>query len=93
MDTILESAELRDASNRGQGLIVSGCLPQRFRDELPKLLPEVDAFVGIDQVARITMAEANHGPTRLFGRFDHAGNRLVFRDRDADGLPGQGLHE
>src|SRR6267378_7502343 len=39
VDTILESAELREAKNRGQGLIVSGCLPQRFRDELPKLLP------------------------------------------------------
>src|ERR1043165_9123899 len=52
VDTILESAELREAKNRGQGLIVSGCLPQRFRDELPKLLPEVDAFMGIDQVAR-----------------------------------------
>jgi ribosomal protein S12 methylthiotransferase len=54
VDTILESAEVRDARNRGQGLIVSGCLPQRFRDELPKLLPEVDAFMGIDQVARVT---------------------------------------
>jgi ribosomal protein S12 methylthiotransferase len=54
VDTILESAEVRNASNRGQGLIVSGCLPQRFRDELPKLLPEVDAFIGIDQVTRIT---------------------------------------
>src|SRR5437764_15420875 len=52
VDTILESAELREAKNRGQGLIVSGCLPQRFRNELPKLLPEVDAFMGIDQVAR-----------------------------------------
>ena len=31
VDTILESAELREAKNRGQGLIVSGCLPQRFR--------------------------------------------------------------
>ena len=51
VDTILESAELREAKNRGQGLIVSGCLPQRFREELPKLLPEVDAFMGIDQVA------------------------------------------
>src|SRR3954470_10387867 len=51
VDTILESAELREAKNRGQGLVVSGCLPQRFRDELPKLLPEVDAFMGIDQVA------------------------------------------
>ena len=53
VDTILESAELREARNRGQGLIVSGCLPQRFREELPKLLPEVDAFMGIDQVAQV----------------------------------------
>ncbi len=54
VDTILQSAELREAQNRGQGLIVSGCLPQRFREELPKLLPEVDAFMGIDQVAQVT---------------------------------------
>jgi ribosomal protein S12 methylthiotransferase len=53
VDTILESAELREAQNRGQGLIVSGCLPQRFRNDLPKLLPEVDAFMGIDQVADV----------------------------------------
>ncbi len=53
VDTILESAEVRAAKNRGQSLIVSGCLPQRFRDELPKLLPEVDAFMGIDQVAEV----------------------------------------
>src|SRR3954463_11222101 len=53
VDTILESAELREAKNRGQGLIVAGCLPQRFRDELPKLLPEVDAFMGIDRVAQV----------------------------------------
>src|SRR5215475_2216838 len=54
VDAILESAEVRAASNRGQSLIVSGCLPQRFRDELPKLLPEVDAFMGIDQVAQVS---------------------------------------
>ena len=53
VDTILESAAVREARNRGQGLIVSGCLPQRFRDELPKLFPEVDAFMGIDQVADV----------------------------------------
>jgi ribosomal protein S12 methylthiotransferase len=45
---------VREANNRGQGLVVSGCLPQRFRDELPNLLPEVDAFMGIDQVANVT---------------------------------------
>src|SRR5580704_1259859 len=54
VDAILQSAELREAKNRGQGLIVSGCLPQRFREELPKLMPEVDAFMGIDQVAQVT---------------------------------------
>ncbi|HEY6229271.1 MAG TPA: 30S ribosomal protein S12 methylthiotransferase RimO [Verrucomicrobiae bacterium] len=53
VDAILESSELREAQNRGQGLIVSGCLPQRFREELPKLLPEVDAFMGIDQVEQV----------------------------------------
>jgi ribosomal protein S12 methylthiotransferase len=54
VDAILESADVRDAKNRGQSLIVSGCLPQRFREELPKLLPEVDAFMGIDQVTRVS---------------------------------------
>ena len=54
VDTILESAELREAKNRGQGLIVSGCLPQRFREQLPALLPEVDVFMGIDQVTQVT---------------------------------------
>src|SRR5436190_14289146 len=53
VDAILESAQLREAQNRGQALIVSGCLPQRFRDELPAILPEVDAFMGIDQVAQV----------------------------------------
>src|SRR5579884_1950669 len=53
VDAILQSAELREAHHRGQGLIVSGCLPQRFREELPKLLPEVDAFMGIDQVTQV----------------------------------------
>ncbi len=54
VDTILESAAVREARHRGQGLIVAGCLPQRFGDELPRLLPEVDAFMGIDQVTKIT---------------------------------------
>jgi ribosomal protein S12 methylthiotransferase len=38
-----------------QKLIVAGCMAQRFQNELPELLPEVDAFIGLDQVA--TLAE------------------------------------
>src|SRR5437773_6943510 len=59
VDAILQSAELREAKNRGQGLIVSGCLPQRFREDLPTLLPEVDAFMGIDQVTEVTQIVQN----------------------------------
>ncbi len=54
VDAILESSEIRQRDHPTQGLIVSGCLPQRFRDDLPKLLPEVDAFMGIDQVAQVS---------------------------------------
>ena len=52
IEAILESAQARARTHPAQGLIVAGCLPQRFRDDLPKLLPEVDAFMGIDQVAQ-----------------------------------------
>ena len=34
-----------------QKLIVSGCLAQRYQSELARELPEVDAFVGLDEVA------------------------------------------
>ncbi|PWU17629.1 MAG: 30S ribosomal protein S12 methylthiotransferase RimO [Verrucomicrobia bacterium] len=54
IDTILESDELRKNTRPDQGLIVAGCLTQRFRAQLPKLLPEVDAFMGIDQVTEVT---------------------------------------
>jgi ribosomal protein S12 methylthiotransferase len=78
VDTILESGEVRTAKNRGQSLIVSGCLPQRFREELPKLLPEVDAFMGIDQVAQVgdivRQAMAKRAE-RLAGAKPAAGNK------------------
>src|SRR5712671_8176198 len=91
VDTILESAQVREAQNRGQALIVSGCLPQRFRDELPRLLPEVDAFMGIDQVAQVsavvqqalqhrTRRTANAQPERRNSAFQTAA-RLAELDR------------
>src|SRR5436853_4603354 len=74
VDAILESSELREAKNRGQGLIVSGCLPQRFRDDLPRLLPEVDAFMGIDQVAKVCNIVRQAFEHRA-GRTQHAERR------------------
>ncbi len=54
VEAILESAAVREARHRRQALVVAGCLPQRYRDKLPGLLPEVDAFMGIDQITQIT---------------------------------------
>ena len=97
VDTILESAEVREAKNRGQALIVSGCLPQRFRDELPKLLPEVDAFMGIDQVAdapriveeTIARRRANHQARRQASsdRGQEIKTRLAEAERSVNPTP------
>jgi len=51
---ILEAHQQRGLSRRPhQKLIVSGCMSQRFAKELHNELPEVDAFVGLDQVAQL----------------------------------------
>jgi ribosomal protein S12 methylthiotransferase len=39
--------------NRGQKLIVAGCMSQRFSKDLPNAMPEVDAFIGLDQVTKV----------------------------------------
>jgi ribosomal protein S12 methylthiotransferase len=36
-------------------LVVTGCLPQRYRRGLKKALPEVDLFLGIDAIPNITL--------------------------------------
>jgi ribosomal protein S12 methylthiotransferase len=53
VDSVLASAQARDSQNPRQALVVAGCLPQRFQKELPGLLPEVDAFMGLDQVPQV----------------------------------------
>ncbi|MEY2545510.1 MAG: ribosomal protein methylthiotransferase [Verrucomicrobiota bacterium] len=54
IDAILEAHQQRGLTKRaGQKLIVSGCMSQRFARELREELPEVDAFVGLDQVPEL----------------------------------------
>lgn len=38
---------------REQKLIVAGCMSQRFSKDLPDAMPEVDAFIGLDQVTKV----------------------------------------
>lgn len=53
VDSVLAASQTRDSENPHQAVIVAGCLPQRFQKELPALLPEVDAFMGLDQVPKV----------------------------------------
>lgn len=52
IEAILEADQQRRLSKRSdQKLVVSGCLAQRFANDLAHELPEVDAFMGLDQVS------------------------------------------
>lgn len=53
--TILEAHRERGMvrRRRGQKLVVAGCMAQRFQKDLPGLLPEVDAFIGLDQLGDV----------------------------------------
>lgn len=53
--TVLSSHRERESSQRGesQKIVVTGCLSQRYREDLPSLLPEVDLFLGLDEIDKI----------------------------------------
>lgn len=52
---ILEANQRRGMHRRhkNQKLIVAGCMAQRFAGELRSSMPEVDAFIGLDQLTQI----------------------------------------
>ncbi|MGH9630820.1 MAG: 30S ribosomal protein S12 methylthiotransferase RimO [Bryobacteraceae bacterium] len=52
VDTILEMAEFKK-TGRAKKLIVAGCLVERYRGEIQKDLPEVDALIGTNEIDRI----------------------------------------
>lgn len=55
VEAILDATRLKDAGNVKR-VVVAGCLVERYRDDLMKELPEVDAFIGTNEVTRILEA-------------------------------------
>lgn len=47
------NARSEDPDRARQKIIVAGCLSQRFAKDLPGLMPEVDAFIGLDQITKV----------------------------------------
>ena len=62
VDAILEMAELKRTGNC-QRLIVTGCMAERYRDELREQIPEIDAVLGTGEVPEI-VAAIGSGPAR-----------------------------
>jgi ribosomal protein S12 methylthiotransferase len=78
-ETIVEVCGLKK-SGQCRAVLVTGCLPQRYGHDLKKQFPDVDAFIGIDQLDRAgeiirlvldgetkkDIVEVSETPSRLF---------------------------
>lgn len=68
MQVIKDACKLKGGSDKL--VIVAGCLPQKEQGQIAKLLPNVDAFIGVDQLDKITAviqaaADRKERPTHL----------------------------
>ena len=71
IDNILDVAWLKDNANL-KALIVTGCLPERYREELLSEMPEIDAILGVGSIHHITEAieAALAKSAEKYARFD-----------------------
>ena len=68
VNTILEFAELKNAGQL-KALVVTGCLAQRYKEEILKEIPEVDAIVGttaLEKIIDAIEAAAAHDPGKQY---------------------------
>ena len=82
IDAILEVAGRKRAAGGSVGrLLVAGCMVNRYGDELAQEIPEIDGFVGLDQLREVDkVVELGGGPplpapSHLV--FDHTAPRLL----------------
>jgi ribosomal protein S12 methylthiotransferase len=62
IDTILEMAELKKQA-AGRRLVVTGCLGERYRDDLRREIPEIDVVLGTGEVEGLVAALSGGGTT------------------------------
>ena len=82
IDNILDVAWLKENANL-KALIVTGCLPERYREELLTEMPEIDAVLGVGSIHNITEAiEAALAKTEeKYARFDDKEKLVLGGDR------------
>src|SRR5260370_14254184 len=74
IDTILKRARhkthMTKTGGKAKRLVVAGCLVERFRDEIRKNIPEVDAVVGTGELEKILAAAGVAETTPAPGPFN-----------------------
>ncbi|MCR5228063.1 MAG: 30S ribosomal protein S12 methylthiotransferase RimO [Eubacterium sp.] len=75
IDKLLELSELKEG--RLKYLICTGCMAQRFKDQIEKELPEVDAFVGtmsldsiVEVIDELEFKKEKNAPVTRFDELD-----------------------
>src|SRR5664279_2406593 len=81
---ILEMAQHKTAG-RAQKLIVAGCLVERYRNEIQKNIPEVDAVVGTGELQQILSAAGIAPPSPAGSPFVILNSRSEGDAREAAG--------
>jgi len=84
VNTILEMARHKSAG-RAQKLVVAGCLVERFRTEIQKNIPEVDAVIGTGELENILSAAGVAPATNLNSPFRILSSRPEGDAREAQG--------
>ena len=84
VNTILEMVQHRtEHGGKAKRIVVAGCLVERYRDEIQKNIPEVDAVVGTGELEAILLAAGltakptpNHSPFQILPQdFRREGNQ------------------
>ena len=84
VNTILEMAKLKN-QGRAKKLVVAGCLVERFRDEIRKNIPEVDAVVGTGELENILAAAGVAPAQEANSPFKILNSRAEGNAREAQG--------
>jgi ribosomal protein S12 methylthiotransferase len=84
VNTILEMARHK-IGGRARKLIVAGCLVERYRDEIRKNIPEVDAVVGTGELEKILAAAGVASAPAASSPFHILGSRAEGDSREAQG--------
>jgi ribosomal protein S12 methylthiotransferase len=84
VNTILEMARHK-TDGRARKLIVAGCLVERFRDDIRKNIPEVDAVVGTGELEKIVAAAGVATPSPKPSPFNILTSRPEGDAREAKG--------